>query len=300
MPATELVELERAANRLSGTVRRRLSETYGTEVAEAADRLAEVRRKSGVGPRGDRSRPRSGREPLPLRHGWEELAGASCSMDTGARTRRRTVAPRSIRLHPQRQSDGGHRGTESRVREHSAISLRIVLLEQTRSRPRRLPTTLRLRTDGVAKRREGRRLGSERSSGPRSNQLSTNERETLEAAREVGHWRSARIHRSHADGHARRSVAPNALEQAEMVSPRALKSVGPDGAHRGRMARGGGLPRIPADAGVTSHGSSTVAEALHGGDSRSIANRIIAGMGRGGSGIRRETVGIRERALFDR
>ena len=103
-----------------------------------------------------------------------------------------------------------------------------------------------------------------------SNRLSVSERETLEAARDIGQALS-RIQRSYAGAHGER--VPSALEQAAMAAE-TLKTVGPTI----RTAAGwpGAAPAPNARAPKDIARIATVAEGLHG-EIRAIANRLIAG-----------------------
>ena len=259
-PDAILADIGRAANRLSGTVRRRMGEAYGARVAEALVRLQRSRELDAA--RAELESSGSGRG-APR---WVEELAAFVLSDTGAQTRdgRRTG---SIRLDPRRQSDGGHRGTEVQTRAFGHLSP-AGLLEQ-------IHLSLSFAHDasvGLAALRSAGKEGhwALNEAAGASNQLSTNERETLEAAREIGQA-LARIRRP-SDG-AQGQRAPTALEQAEM-SAQALRSVGPTV----RTAAGwpGAAeapdPRDPKDVARI----VTVAQALHE-EIRAIANRIIAG-----------------------
>ena len=106
-PATELAELERAAIRLSDSVRRRLGDAYGTKVAEAVGRLRDSRE---VGALRAVLEPGASGQTAAAPPWLGELAGALL-MDTGAQTREGARTAR-MQLEPSRRSDHWHRATE--------------------------------------------------------------------------------------------------------------------------------------------------------------------------------------------
>ena len=262
IPATELAELERAANRLSSTVRRRLSDAHGTGIADAVARLQNSQEVGAL---------RAALEPAASGQaasvpGWlAELAGALL-MDAGAQTREGTRTAR-MRLEPGRRSDRRYRATEVETGAVGHLTPR-GLVEQVR-------LALGYAHDagvGLAALdnagKEGEWVLNEGQSG--SSRLSAEERETLEAARDIGQA-LGRVRRS--GGGVDGDRPPSALDQAAMAAE-TLKTVGPTI----RTATGwpgaapAPNPRQPEDV----RRIATVAEGLHG-EIRSIANRLIAG-----------------------
>ena len=262
MPATELAELERAANRLSGTVRRRLSETYGTEIAEAADRLQSSRE---VGALRAVLEPGASGPAAPAPPWLGELAGALL-MDAGAQTRGGARTAR-MQLEPGPQPDHRHRATEVETGATGHLTP-YGLVEQIR-------LGLGYAHDAWVGLSALRNAGKEgewalNEAQSTSSRLSAEERETLETARDIG-LALGRAQRS--GGRKRGDRLPSALDQAAMAAE-TLKTVGPTI----RTAAGwpgsapAPNPRMPEDVARM----ATVAEALHG-EIRSIANRLIAG-----------------------
>ena len=261
-PATELAELERAANRLSSTVRRRLSDAYGTKVAEAVGRLRNSREVDAL-----RAvlEPGASGQAAAAPPWLGELAGALL-MDTGAQTRGGTRTER-MRLEPGRRSDRRHQATEVETGAVGDLTP-CGLVEQIRLGLGYAHDAwvglAALRSAG----KEGEWALNEAQSEP--GRLSAQERETLEAARDIGQA-LGRAQRS-GDG-ARGDRPPSALDQAAMAAE-TLKTVGPTI----RTAAGwpgaapAPSPRMPEDVARI----ATVAEGLHG-EIRSIANRLIAG-----------------------
>lgn len=263
IPATEVVELERAANHLSDTVQRRLGEAYGTKVAETVGNLQDPREARAL--RAALEPAAQGRAAVAALTRLGEL-GAALLVDAGAQTRDGLRTAR-MRLEPGRRSGGLYRATEV---ETGAFGLLTPcgLVEQVR-----LGLTYAhgawaglaaLRNAG----KEGEWALNEAQAG--SSRLSAGERETLEAARDIGQA-LGRIRRAHAA--ARGDRAPSALDQVAMATE-TLQTVGPTV----RTAAGwpGAAPapdpRNPEDVAQI----ATVAEGLHG-EIRAIANRLIAG-----------------------
>ena len=260
-PDAVLADVERVTERLSDAVRRRLGETFGAWVAEGIERLHSSTELDALRTQITTPGPEGG---LPQ---WFEELATVVLRDTGAQTRagRRTE---SLLLDPPRHSDRARRGIEARTREFGYLSA-LGVIEQVH-------LGLSFAHDaslGLAALRDAgkeSRWGLNEAGGGHD-QLSTSERETLEAAREVGQTlERARASRTGAGGAQR---APSALEQADMTA-RALKSVGPT--HRTAAGWPGGEeapdPRNPRDvARVVS-----VAESLHQ-EVRAITNRLIAG-----------------------
>ena len=262
MPDTEMAELERAANHLPGAVRRRLGEVYGAAVGQALTRIQNRRdvdaiRTDLASANGSKGAPR-----------WMEELAATVLMDAGAQTRGGSRTG-SVRLGPGREGDGGgrYRGTEVETEVSGTLDV-AGLVEQVRLgfvyASDAWSGLVALRSAG----REGQWTLGEAEGGDR--ELTGSERETLEAAQQLGLALDER-ERAYAELHGERP--PSALEQAAIAAG-TLKSVGPTI----RTAAGwpGAAeapdPRNPEDVARI----AAVAETLHG-QIRTIANRLIAG-----------------------
>ena len=261
-PETATSELQRAASRLPGAVRRRMAETYGARVAKA---LARLQTPEGVDTlRATAGLDASGRSaPAPR---WLAELAAALLMDTGAQTGegRRTS---SIRLDPGRQADGGYCVTEIESGAFGHLTP-AGLVEQVRlslafAHDSWMGLTA-LRNAG----REGEWALSEAQAG--TGRLSASETETLEVARDIGQT-LGRVQRTYSGARGERTAS--ALDQATMVEA-ALREVGPTA----RTAAGwpGAAPAPSARNPEDSARVAAVAEALHG-EIRGIANRLIAG-----------------------
>ena len=262
MPEPEVAELARAANQLSGAVRQRLSEAYGPKIAEALGRLQDSRAVGAIRTALQKAPPGQADPVAP----WlGELASALLA-DAGAQTRDGLRTAR-MRLQPGRRPGDRHRATDVESGAFGYLTP-CGLVEQIR-------LGLAYANDawaGLAALRnagkEGEWVLNEARAGV--SRLSGGERETLEAACDIGQA-LARIQRAHAG--ARDGRPPSALDQAEMAAE-TLKTVGPTV----RTAAGwpGAAPapdpRGPEDIARI----ATVAEGLHG-EIRTIANRLIAG-----------------------
>ena len=253
----EAAELERAANHLPGAVRRRLGEAYGTGITQALARFQSRREVDEVRVAAD-----SGRG-LP---GWLLDLAAVALRDAGAQTRSGSRTG-SMRLERKPILDGRYRGTETGSREFGLFAP-VGLLEQIR-------LGLAFANDawsGLAALqsagKEGQWTLNEAASGGR--ELVAAERETLEAAQEIGHALD-RVHRAYAGAHGER--APTALEESAMAAE-ALRMVGPTvrTAAGWPGSRETPDPRNPEDVARI----AAVGESLHG-QIRTIANRLIAG-----------------------
>lgn len=262
MPETEVAELARAANQLSGAVRQRLSEAYGPSIAEALGRLQDARAVGAV--RTDLQKAAPGHAG-PVAPWLGELASAVLA-DAGAQTRDGLRTAR-MRLQPGRRPGERHRVTDVESDAFGDLTS-CGLVEQIR-------LGLAYAHDawaGLAALRnagkEGEWVLNEAQAGV--SRLSGGERETLEIARDIGQALGG-VQRAHAA--ARGDRTPSALDQAEMAAE-TLKTVGPTV----RTAAGwpGAAPapdpRAPEDIARI----VTVAEGLHG-EIRAIANRLIAG-----------------------
>ena len=259
---TQVTELVRAARHVPGAVGRRVGEARGAGVAEGLERLRSQEAADALGSLSGRAA--SGRSvPLPR---WLEALAAALLMDAGAQTRdgARTA---SMQLDPQRQPDGGYRGTEAGTGAVGYLT------------PAGLVEQLHL---GLAYARAAgagiAALGNAGKEGEwtlketlaADHRLSASQREMLEAARDVGMALHG-IRRAHAGAHGQRP--PNALEQAAMAAE-ALATVGPTVRTAAGWPGAAQVPdaRNPEDVSRI----AAVAERLHG-DIRAVANRLIAG-----------------------
>ena len=262
IPDAEVAGLERAANHMPGAVRRRIGAAYGVGVSEALGRFQTPGKVDAL--RTEMGSAASGRSaPAPR---WLEELAVTLLLDTGAQTRE-GVRTASMRLDPKRQSDGGHQATEVGTGAFGHLTP-AGLVEQVR-------LSLAFAHDAwmglVALRNAGKEgEWALNEAQAESNRLSVSERETLEAARDIGQALS-RIQRSYAGAHGERM--PSALEQAAMAAE-TLKTVGPTI----RTAAGwpGAAPAPNARAPEDIARIATVAEGLHG-EIGAIANRLIAG-----------------------
>ncbi len=257
-PPAEIAELQRAVNHLPGAVRRRMGETWGPAVGEELARFenpAEVEALSTRLAAGEAGAPR-----------WLEALAESLLADSGAATRDGLrTAGMSLERAPAPES--GYRATETDSGKIGTLTP-IGLIEQLR-------LSIAFAHDAwvgfsalQSAGKEGDWALGEVESG--NGELAAGERETLEAAQEIGQA-LGRIGRARTGEHGDRE--PGALEQAAMAAE-ALVSIGPT--LRAAAGWPGGAPppngRDPSDVARM----VSVAEALHG-EIRSIANRLIAG-----------------------
>ena len=254
---SEVAELERAANHLPGAVRRRLGEVHGSGVNQALARFQNRPEVEGV-----RLAMESG-GGMPR---WLVDIATVALKDAGAQTRQGTRTG-SMRLDRDRDREGRYLGTEARTREYGRLPP-IGLLEQVRLGLAFANDAWSGLTALESAGKEGQWTLSEADSGGR--ELVASERETLEAAQEIGHSLD-RIQRAYAAAHGER--APTALEQAA-IAAESLRMVGPT--IRTVAGWPGSAetpdPRNPEDIARI----AAVGEALHG-QIRTIANRLIAG-----------------------
>ena len=254
---SQVAELERAASHLPGAIRRRLGEAYGAGVNQALARFQNRREVDEV-----RLAVESG-GGMP---GWLVDLATVALKDTGAQTRQGSRTG-SMRLDRDRDRAGRHLGTEVRTREYGRLPP-IGLLEQVRLSLAFANDAWSGLTALESAGKEGQWTLSEAESGGR--ELVASERETLEAAQEVGHALD-RIQGAYSAAHGER--APTALEQAAMAAE-SLRLVGPT--IRTIAGWPGSAetpdPRKPEDIARI----AAVGEALHG-QIRTIANRLIAG-----------------------
>ena len=256
-PDAELEELERAANHLPGAVRRRLGEAYGAGVAQALLQVQDGEEVAKV-----RAAAEAGRG-LP---GWLEELASTVLMDAGAQTREGSRTG-SMRLDPERDARGRYRGAEVETKASGPLTP-AGLIEQIR-------LSFAFANDAwsglsalQSAGKEGHWTLNEAEAGSR--ELAASERETLEAAQEIGN-ELTRIQRAGAG--ARGERPPSALEQAQMAAE-ALRAVGPTVRTAAGWPGGADAPDARSPEDVARIGA--VAEALHG-SIRTIANRLIAG-----------------------
>ena len=260
VPDVEVAELERTVNGLPGAFRRRMGEVCGAVVTEALVRLRSSHEVEAI--RTEARLAHSGKSTPP----WLEELAAALLPDTGARTRNgmRTGA---MRLDPQRRPDGMLQATEAETGAVGHLGA-TGLIEQVRlglafanDAWKGLTALQKAVKEGIWTLNEAQRGGAN---------LSAGERETLEAAREIGQALD-RVLRSHGRAHGGR--APSTVEQAGMAAD-TLRKVGPTV----RTAAGwpgateAPNPRDPADVARI----ATVAEGLQA-EIRAVANRLIAG-----------------------
>ena len=260
MPDAELAELEHAANHLPGAVRRRLGEAYGAGVGQALTRIRNGRdldalRTAMASPSGGEGAPR-----------WLEALAATVLRDAGAHTRGGSRTG-SMRLESGGEGERGYRGTDVDTEGSGTLDL-AGLIEQVRLGLVYANDAWSGLSSLQSAGKEGQWTLGEAESGGR--ELTGSERETLEAAQQIGLALDER-QRAHAGLHGERS--PGALEQAA-ITARALKSVGPTirTAAGWPGAADAPDPRSSEDVARV----AVVAEALHG-QIRTIANRLIAG-----------------------
>ena len=254
----ELASLKRAVQVLPGAIRRRLGEAYGIGVTQALARLRDPREADAVY---DQMRVATSARhvPPPL----EDLA-SSLLLDAGAQTREGSRTG-SLRLDPAEEPDSGYLATEVKTGIHGHLTPHGVVEQLHLGLTFACGAWVGLATLEMAG-KEGRWTLGETADG--NGELAASERETLEAAQQIGHALD-RIR----PAYARSGRAPSALEQASMAAD-ALTRVGPTvRAATGWPGAGEAPnPRDPKDvARIT-----VVAEALLG-DIKSISNRLIAG-----------------------
>lgn len=261
-PETEVAELGHTAGHLSAAVRRRLGKTYGPGIAEAVDRLQD---SGEVGALRAALVPAAPGRAVPAPP-WLRGLAAALLADAGAQTREGLRNAR-VRLESGRASGGSYRVTEIDTGAFGPLTP-CGLVEQVRlglAYAQDAWTGLAaLRNAG----KEGEWTLNEARGG--SGRLSPGERETLEAAQDIGRA-LGRVQRAYAAAHG--DGAQSALDQAAMAAE-TLKTVGPT--VRTAVGWPGAAPAPnpldPEDVART----ATVAEGLHG-QIRRIANRLIAG-----------------------
>ena len=214
-PATEVAELVRAAHDLPGTVRERLGEAYGVKVADAVGRLQDSRITSALRTALEKA-PQGQTAPVVP---WLANLASALLEDAGAQTRDGVRTARA-RLEAGQRPEDPHRAIEVESGAFGYLAP-CGLIEQIRLgfayAHDAWAGLAALRNTG----REGEWALNEADS--ESNQLAGDERETLEAARDIG-LALGRIERARAAAHD--GGPPSALEQAEMAA-QTLRAVGP-------------------------------------------------------------------------
>ena len=260
-PETEVTELERAASGLPGAIRRRMGEAYGARVAEALARFQTAREVDAIREQMGSAGPGCA-APAPR---WLEELAAVLMVDTGAQTRE-GLRITGMRLDSRRQSDGGRRASEVETGAFGHLTP-AGLIEQVRLG---LVFAHDAWTGFAALRnagKEGEWALNEAQAG--SGRLSTTDRETLEAARDIGQALN-RVQRSFVRS---REGKLSAMEQAELAAE-TLRTVGPT--VRTAVGWPGTAPAPNVGNPEDVARIASVGEALHG-EIRTIANRLIAG-----------------------
>ena len=258
-PDREVDELVHAASHLRGATRRWIEETYG---AAAVHGLARLQGRDAIGALSAALGPATTRQPVPK---WMLDLAEPLFRDSGVQTHA-GLRTGSVRLDPQRNGTGEHRVEEAGTARFGLIAS-VVLTEQIRLSLAFVNAACSALADLEGAGREGEWALGEADAEERT--LSANERETLEAAREVGH--------AIVDGYRRGSRSSPGASRSTLeriaIAAKALRTVGPTV----RTAAGwpGGAdppdPRDPEDVARM----AAVAQALHG-QVRAIANRIIS------------------------
>ncbi len=254
----ELARLEDAVARLPDTVRRRLGESHGIGVAQAAARLRDAAETDSF-----RAELRAA---VSSRHApqWLEELAAAVLADTGAVTGQ-GVRTGSLRLDPAEAPDSGYLALETKTGYQGRLALPGLIgqVQLGLTFARQAWTALdALRTAGL----EGGWTLDEGLNGGTG--LLASERETLEAARQI---QRALDRLREARGEPRRPRT--ALEQAAMAAE-AIRTVGPTvrAAAGWPGALGAPDPRDPEDMVRMAAFAETLHESV-----RSISDRQIAG-----------------------
>ena len=253
----ELAELVRAANRLPDSVRRRMRDCYGIGFTQALARLRETRDGDAVCSEIEAALSRQG---LPR---WLEDLAATLLLDTGVQARD-GMRTGGVRLHAGEEAGDGYRAIEARTGAVGQLSP-MGLVEQVRS-------GLVFARDAWRGNAALRSAGQESSwildrGEAEGSEFSVGDRETLKAAREMGHVLERALRASGRE-------TPTALEEASMTAD-ALGGVG-SAARAVDEWRGTAEQPNPRDPDDIMR-MAAVAEALHD-EIRSIANRHIAGL----------------------
>ena len=258
-PEREVDELAHAAGHLRGATRRWIEETYG---AGAAQGLARIQSRDALGALSAALGPSSSRQPVPK---WMLDLAEPLFRDSGVQTHS-GLRTGSVRLDPQRDRMGEHRVEEAGTARYGLIAS-VVLTEQVRLSLAFVDAACSALADLEGAGREGEWALGEADTAERT--LSVNERETLEAAREVG--------LAIVDGYRRGSRSSPGTSRSMLeriaIGAKALRTVGPT-VRTAAGWPGGADPPDPRDPEAVAR-MAAVAQALHG-QVRAIANRIIS------------------------
>ena len=265
-PERELSGLRSAAEKLPDAVRRRMREAFGIGFAHALSRLRNTEETDAI-----RAEVGSALAKQSVPRWLEELAAALLA-DGGAQTRDGTRTA-GLRLHPEEEPEAGYRAVEIEGSAAGRLTA-LGLIEQAR-------LGLAFATDAwrghTAIRSAGKEGGWILDKGEsEGSAFSTDERETLEAARRMEQTLD-RIQRG------RGTDTPTALEEASMTAD-TFRGIGT--ATRTAAGWPGSAeapdPRVPGDV----ERIAAISEALHE-RIRSIANKHIASWiaGNGDSGV---------------
>ena len=258
IPEQEVDKIAHAATRLRGAARRWIEETYGTAAARG---LARLQSRDALGALGAALAPSISRPPVPS---WMLELAEPLFRDTGVHTRA-GLRTGSVRLDPQRAATGEYRVEEAGTTRFGLLPP-AALTEQVRLGLEFVDGVCSTLADLDGAGREGEWALGEADTAGRA--LSVNERETLEAAREIGHAMDGIRRGARSGPDTSRSTLERIASAAEV-----LRTVGPTV----RTAAGwpGGAdppdPRDPEDLARM----VAVAEALHR-QVRAIANQIIS------------------------
>ena len=257
-PEREADKVAHAATHLRGATRRWIEETYG---AAAAQGLARLQSRDALGALGAALGPSASRQPVP---NWMlELAGPLLR-DTGVQTHA-GLRTGSVRLDPQRTATGEYRVEEAGTTRFGLLAP-VALTEQVRLGLAFADDVCSAFADLEGAGREGEWALGEADTAVRA--LSANERETLEATREIGRAMDGIRRGARSGPEPGRSTLERIASTADV-----LRTVGPTV----RTAAGwpGGAdppnPRDPEDVARL----VAVAETLHR-QVRAIANQIIS------------------------
>ena len=257
-PDREAGKLAHAATHLRGATRRWIEETYG---AAAAQGLARLQSRDALGALGAALGPSASRQPVP---NWMlDLAGPLLR-DTGVQTHA-GLRTGSVRLDPQRTATGEYRVEEAGTTRFGLLAP-VALTEQIRLGLAFADDVCSAFADLEGAGREGEWALGEADTAGRA--LSVNERETLEAAQEIGRAMDGIRRGARSGPEPGRSTLERIASTADV-----LRTVGPTV----RTAAGwpGGAdppnPRDPEDVARM----VAVAETLHR-QVRALANQIIS------------------------
>ena len=257
-PDREVDKLAQTASRLRGAARRWIEETYGAAGARGLERLQS---RDALGALGAALGSSTSRQQAPS---WMLELAEPLFRDTGVQTHA-GLRTGSVRLGPQRAATGEYRVEEAGTTRFGLLAP-AALTEQIRLGLAFVDDACSALADLEGAGREGEWALDEADTAGRT--LSANEREILEAGRELGHAMDGVRRGARSDPEASRSTLERITSAADM-----LRTVGPTM----RTAAGwpGGAdppdPRDPEDIARM----AVVAETLHR-QVRVIANQIIS------------------------